>query len=240
MKRFGIISAAVLFLLLGNTTRAYAWQEPKPKEEAKPAKEEPKANPAKQQEAKPARQEQQAKPAQHEEKATSAKQEQQKPAQHEEKATTARQEENASAKPAREQEAAKPAKPAKRGTQAGQAKQEGHGKAAGQQHAQRTPDEEKRQRAVPALRLSARSSARIPDDRFRASFGQEHVFVISEPVIVEGFSRFQYGGFSFGFIQPWPDGWYYTDDVYVDYIDGEYFLFNPYYPGTRVSISVVI
>jgi hypothetical protein len=237
MKRFGIISAAVLFLLLGNTTRAYAWQEPKPKEEAKPAKEEPKANPAKQQEAKPARQEQQAKPAQHEEKATSAKQEQQKPAQHEEKATTARQEENASAKPAREQEAAKPAK---RGTQAGQAKQEGHGKAAGQQHAQRTPDEEKRQRAVPALRLSARSSARIPDDRFRASFGQEHVFVISEPVIVEGFSRFQYGGFSFGFIQPWPDGWYYTDDVYVDYIDGEYFLFNPYYPGTRVSISVVI
>lgn len=237
MKRFGIISAAVLFLLLGNTTRAYAWQEPKPKEEAKPAKEEPKANPVKQQEAKPARQEQQAKPAQHEEKATSAKQEQQKPAQHEEKATTARQEENASAKPAREQEAAKPAK---RGTQAGQAKQEGHGKAAGQQHAQRTPDEEKRQRAVPALRLSARSSARIPDDRFRASFGQEHVFVISEPVIVEGFSRFQYGGFSFGFIQPWPDGWYYTDDVYVDYIDGEYFLFNPYYPGTRVSISVVI
>jgi hypothetical protein len=237
MKRFGIISAAVLFLLLGNTTRAYAWQEPKPKEEAKPAKEEPKANPAKQQEAKPARQEQQAKPAQHEEKATSAKQEQQKPAQHEEKATTARQEENASAKPAREQEAAKPAK---QGTQTGQAKQEEHGKAAGQQHAQRTPDEEKRQRAAPALRLSARSSARIPDERFRASFGQEHVFVISEPVIVEGFSRFQYGGFSFGFIQPWPDGWYYTDDVYVDYIDGEYFLFNPYYPGTRVSISVVI
>ena len=237
MKRFGIISAAVLFLLLGNTTRAYAWQEPKPKEEAKPAKEEPKANPAKQQEAKPAKQEQQAKPAQHEEKAASAKQEQQKPAQHEEKATTARQEEKAPTRPAKEQEAAKPAK---RGTQAGQAKQEGHGKAAGQQHAQRTPDEEKRQRAVPALRLSARSSARIPDDRFRASFGQEHVFVISEPVIVEGFSRFQYGGFSFGFIQPWPDGWYYTDDVYVDYIDGEYFLFNPYYPGTRVSISVVI
>lgn len=234
MKRFGIISAAVLFLLLGNTTRAYAWQEPKPKEETKPAKEEPKANPAKQQEAKPAKQEQQAKPAQHEEKAASAKQEQQKPAQHEEKATTARQEEKAPTRPAKEQEAAK------RGTQAGQAKQEGHGKAAGQQHAQRTPDEEKRQRAVPALRLSARSSARIPDDRFRASFGQEHVFVISEPVIVEGFSRFQYGGFSFGFIQPWPDGWYYTDDVYVDYIDGEYFLFNPYYPGTRVSISVVI
>ena len=237
MKRFGIISAAVLFLLLGNSARAYAWQEPKPKEETKPAKEEPKANPAKQQEAKPAKQEQQAKPAQHEEKAASAKQEQQKPAQHEEKATTARQEEKAPTRPAKEQEAAKPAK---RGTQAGQAKQEGHGKAAGQQHAQRTPDEEKRQRAVPALRLSARSSARIPDDRFRASFGQEHVFVISEPVIVEGFSRFQYGGFSFGFIQPWPDGWYYTDDVYVDYIDGEYFLFNPYYPGTRVSISVVI
>jgi len=223
MKRIGIVSAAVLFLLLGNTARAYGWQEPKPKEEAKPAKEEPKATPAKQQEAKPARQEPQAKPAQQEQKATSAKQE-----------------EKATAKPARQQEAAKPAKQETQATQTKQAKPEERGQAAGQQHAQRTPDEEKRQRAAPALRLSARSSARIPDDRFRANFGQEHVFVISEPVMVGGFSRFQYGGFSFGFIQPWPDGWYYTDDVYVDYIDGEYFLFNPYYPGVRVGISVVI
>jgi hypothetical protein len=59
-------------------------------------------------------------------------------------------------------------------------------------------------------------------------------------VMVDGYSRFQYGGFWFGFVNPWPAEWYYTDDVYVDYIDGGYYLCNPYYPGARVSISVVI
>jgi hypothetical protein len=58
--------------------------------------------------------------------------------------------------------------------------------------------------------------------------------------MVDGYSRFQYGGYWFGFVEPWPDGWYYTDDVYVDYIDGAYYLYDPYYPGVRVSISVVI
>src|SRR5271154_4308879 len=237
MKRIGIIGAAALFLMVGYTASAYAWQEPK--EESKPAKEEPKAKPAaKPQEAKPAKQEPQAKPAQHEEKATAAKREekpaakparqeqQAKPAQHEEKAATVKREE--------------PAKSEKQETAAKQAKPEERGKAAAGQHAQRTPAEEQRQRAVPAVRLSVRTNVRIPDERFRANFGHEHVFVISQPEMVGGFSRFQYGGFAFGFLQPWPDGWYYTDDVYVDYVDGEYFLFNPYYPGVRVGISVVI
>ena len=92
---------------------------------------------------------------------------------------------------------------------------------------------------MPALRLSARSSGRIPDDRFRASFGEGHRFAINQPVMVGGYSRFQYGGYWFGFVEPWPVGWYYTDQVYVDYIDGEYFLFNPFYPGVRVAITFV-
>ena len=133
------------------------------------------------------------------------------------------------------QEAAKPEK------QQQQAKsQPAQAKSNPQQHAQRTPAEDQKQRAVPALRLSARGSARIPDDRFRANFGREHVFIISQPEMVGGYSRFQYGGFWFGFVQPWPDGWYYTDDVYVDYIDGGYYLCNPYYPGAQVAISVVL
>ena len=218
MKRIGIIGAAALFLVVGYTARAYAWQEPK--EESKPAKEEQKAKPAaKPQEAKPAKQEPQAKPEQHEEKATAAKR--QEPAKQEEKPV---------ANPARQQEPAKQTA----------AKPEERGKAAAGQHAQRTPAEEQRQRAVPAVRVSVRTNVRIPDDRFRANFGREHNFRIGSPIIVGGFSRFQYGGFSFGFLQPWPEGWYYTDDVYVDYIDGEYFLFNPYYPDVRVGISVVI
>ena len=64
--------------------------------------------------------------------------------------------------------------------------------------------------------------------------------MINEPVMVGGFSRFQYSGFWFGFVDPWPEGWYYTDGVYVDYIDDGYYLYNPYYPDVRVSISVVL
>jgi hypothetical protein len=82
-------------------------------------------------------------------------------------------------------------------------------------------------------------SGRIPEDRFHANFGREHVFVINRPVIVEGQPRFQYGGYWFGFSQPWPVGWLYTDNVYVDYVDGGYFLYNPFHPGIRVVIIVI-
>lgn len=93
---------------------------------------------------------------------------------------------------------------------------------------------------MPALRLSARSRGHIPDDRFRSNFGRGHEFRIGSPRLVGGYSRFQYGGYWFGFVQPWPVDWYYTDDVYVDYIDGGYYLCNPSYPGTRISINVVL
>jgi hypothetical protein len=211
MKRLGALGTAALLLLLGNTASAYARQE-QHEQEAKPENK-PEAKPAKQEETKPAKQEA-VKP-------EPAKQTEAKPVKQE------------PSKPAT-QEAAQPKKQEQAKAQPAQAKSNN------QQHAQRTPAEEQRQRAVPALRLSARGSARIPDDRFRANFGREHVFVISQPVMVGGYSRFQYGGFWFGFVQPWPVGWYYTDDVYVDYVDGGYYLYNPYYPDARVSISVVL
>jgi hypothetical protein len=221
MKVLGVISATALFLLLGATVPVIAQdehqdQEVKPEkqdQQAKPAKQEDQAKPVKQEEAKPAKQEEQAKPAKQEEQAKSEKQEQQ-------------------AKPVKQEEQAKPAKPEE------QAKQEESGKAAGQQHAQRSAAEEQKQRSAPSLRLSVRSSIRIPDDRFRSSFGEGHTFVINEPVIVGGYSRFQYGGYWFGFVDPWPVGWYYTDYVYVDYIDGGYYLCNPDYPGVRIAISI--
>ena len=223
MKVIGVISTTALFLLLGATLPAFA-QEEHHEEAAKPAKQE-EAKPAKQEAARPAKQEA-AKP---------AKQEEAKPAKQTQQARTEKQQpEN---KPAKQQEQAKPAKQQE---QAKAEKQQGHGANGVQQHAQRSAAEQKRQRSAPALRLSVRGSGRIPDDRFRASFGHEHVFVINEPVMVGGFSRFQYSGFWFGFVDPWPEGWYYTDGVYVDFIDGGYYLYNPYYPDARVSISVVI
>lgn len=146
-------------------------------------------------------------------------------------------------KPAQEQQA-KPQE--QQQAQQGQPQQQQHSQQVQQnshpqqQHVVRTSAQQERQRSVPALRLSVRGGGRIPDDRYRANFGEGHRFVISQPVMVGGYSRFQYGGFWFGFVQPWPVAWYYTDDVYVDYIDGGYYLYNPYYPGTRVSISVVL
>jgi hypothetical protein len=246
MKVFPVIGTTALFLIFAATVPTFAQEEhqeakPEKQEQAKPAKQEEQAKPAKQEEqakakpekqeqAKPAKQEQQAKPAKQEEqaKAKPEKQEQAKPAKQEQQAKPAKQEEQAKAKPEKQQQ------------QNAQVKQEGGNRNAGQQHAQRTPAEEQKQRSMPTLRLSARGEGRIPDDRFRSNFGEQHTFVINEPVMVGGYSRFQEGGFWFGFVNPWPVGWYYTDDVYVDYIDGGYFLFNPYYPGVRVSLCVVI
>ncbi len=240
MKAVGVISTTVLFLLIGYAVPAYA-QDEHQDEKAKPAQQEEKAKPAQHEEqAKPAKQEEkakpeeQAKPEEHqaeakkqESAAKPAKQEQQaKPAKQEQKAQTEKQQ--SSAKQVKQQQEAKPEK------QQEQAQSNNH------QRPERSASDEKRQRAEPALRLSARGEGRIPDDRFRANFGEEHTFVINQPVMVGGFSRFQYGGFWFGFVNPWPVGWYYTDNVYVDYIDGGYYLCNPYYPGARLSISVVM
>jgi hypothetical protein len=250
MKRFGVLSTAALLLLLGSTASAYARQEqheqeakPEQQQEAKPEKQQ-EAKPEKQQQAKPAKQEQ-AQPAK-QEAAKPVKQQEAKPAKQEQAAPAKQQQTKAvkqeQAAPAKQQQQAKAVKQQEaKPQQQQQAKsQEQQTKSNNQQHAQRTPAEVQRQHDAPALRLSARGSGRIPDDRFHSNFGHEHVFVISQPVMVGGYSRFQYGGYWFGFVQPWPVGWYYTDDVYVDYIDGGYYLYNPYYPGARVSISVVI
>lgn len=81
--------------------------------------------------------------------------------------------------------------------------------------------------------------ARIPDDKFRAHFGRQHTLVVNRPVMVENQPRFQYGGYWFEIVDPWPVGWAYTDSCYIDYIDGEYFLFDLLHPGVGVVIFVV-
>jgi outer membrane biosynthesis protein TonB len=235
MKVLGVISTTALLLMLGATITAYAQDEhhegdakPEKQEQAKPAKQEEQAKPEKQQEqAKSEKRSPEAKPAKQGETA--------KPAQEEKQAKTEKQ--APQAKPAKPEEQAKSEKQPR---QTEQAKQENRGSSGGQQHAQRTAAEQQTQRSVPALRLSARNESRIPDARFRSNFGRGHEFRIGTPTLVGGYSRFQYGGYWFGFVQPWPDGWYYTDDVYVDYIDGGYYLCNPYYPGAQVAISVVL
>jgi len=80
---------------------------------------------------------------------------------------------------------------------------------------------------------------RIPDDRFRANFGRDHRFRVSEADYRRD-RRFQYGGYWFGFVQPWPSNWLYTEDVYVVEIDGVYYLCNANYPGVNITLNLTM
>lgn len=84
----------------------------------------------------------------------------------------------------------------------------------------------------------------IPQASFNLHFGVGNWFRIqSQPVIVDGYPRFQYGGYSFMMVDPWPGNWtanwYAADDVYVGYNDG-YYLYNRQYPGEAIAVRVVL
>src|ERR1017187_1203127 len=85
---------------------------------------------------------------------------------------------------------------------------------------------------------------RIPENRYNGYFGPDHGFVIyNQPyMVVGGFPRFQYNGFWFGLVDPWPDywgdNWYETDNVYVVYENDGYYMYNQRYPGVGIAISV--
>ena len=83
-------------------------------------------------------------------------------------------------------------------------------------------------------------SGHIPDKDFKAHFGRQHTVVINRPVIVEGQPRFQYSGYWFVISDPWPGEWAYSDQCYIDYVDGEYFLFDLLHPGIRIALFVVV
>lgn len=83
-------------------------------------------------------------------------------------------------------------------------------------------------------------SARIPDPQFKQSFGRSHTFVVQRTTVVQGQPGFVSGGVNFIFLDPWPMDWAYTDDCYVDYVDGEYFLFDLLHPGIRIALFVVL
>jgi hypothetical protein len=103
-----------------------------------------------------------------------------------------------------------------------------------------------KQEAKPEARPEAKSGAqaqhaggnRIPDDRYKANFGQAHTFRVSQGDYRN--HRFQYGGYSFGFVGAWPSNWLYTQNVYVIDIDGVYYLCNPMYPGVNIALSFTL
>jgi hypothetical protein len=76
---------------------------------------------------------------------------------------------------------------------------------------------------------------RIPAEKFKANFGEQHSFRVSESDYRN--HRFQYGGYAFGFVDPWPSNWLYTQNVYVVEINGVYYLCNASFPGVNLALS---
>jgi pyruvate/2-oxoglutarate dehydrogenase complex dihydrolipoamide acyltransferase (E2) component len=89
-----------------------------------------------------------------------------------------------------------------------------------------------------AMRASGQNQ-KIPDDKFKANFGRQHTFRV-QTTVVEGQTRFQYGGYWFGLGNAWPVAWAYTDPCYVDYIDGEYVLIDLAHPGIQIPLIIVV
>ena len=185
-------------------------QDEKQQEQKPPRQEEPK----RQEDAKPASRQDEMKPPRQEEAKPASRQDEMKPPRQEEAkpAQQDKQEQKRDEKQPREQ---MNTREMNNGRQEPASHQEGHARPDGK-------------------------SAHIPDDKFHAQFGRDHVFKVQRPVEVEGGQGFVYGGYSFVLVDTWPPDWAYTDDCYVDYIDGEYFLIDMFHPGVRIALMVVM
>lgn len=209
------IGTALAVLLAGSM--AYAQEQDKEKEKP-PAHEEKKPEPAKQQ---PKAQEHQQQEHQQQENQQQDRQQQQQHAAQEQQKDRQKAEahqnekEHANAEKQQQQTAKQQQQVAKQQQQV--ARQQEHVSA---QQAQRDGGN--------------RNARRIREEDFHSHFGREHEFRVRR----SDDRRFNYGGYWFVYNDPWPSDWSYSDDVYVDEIDGEYYLVDPVHPGLRLLIVV--
>lgn len=238
MKRFGFISTAVLALVLGISSLAYPQQDQQDNKQDHP--EQQKDQVKQQQHAQQQRQKDQNKQQEH------AQQQQQK--------DQSKQQEHAQQQ---QKDQSKQHQHAQR-QQKDQNQQEEH---AQQERSNPQPQRMQQQRVVQSAwqkhgsqnwasdhrtwqQRGGYHGYRIPDDRFRGSFGPSHDFRISGLpfLVVGGFPRFQYQGYWFSPVDPWPsdwgNDWYDNDDVYVDYVDNGYYLYNSRYPNVAIAINI--
>jgi hypothetical protein len=154
--------------------------------------------------------------------------------QEENKEKPAEQKQQQPAKPATHEEKAAPHSDAKARPQQKQVQANSNVKHEQAAHPQPQPAAH----AKPVQQAQHGGHGRIPDDRFKAHFGQEHRFHVTQANYRS--RRFQYGGYSFGFVGAWPSNWLYTQDVYVVDIDGVYYLCNAMYPGVNIALDVTL
>jgi len=245
MKVIGITSTAILSLLLGIAAPAYAQQEQHGEKQDHPEQQQSKHEQAKpkQQHARQQQRQEQNKQQQHAQQ--QQRQEQNKQQQHAQRQQ--RQEQNKQQQHAQQQQRQE------------QNKQQQHAQQQrGNEQPQRTQEQQRVQQSAWQQHRSQRWDSdhrtwqqrggyhgyRIPDDRFRGYFGQDHGFrIYGLPfLVVGGYPRFQYEGYWFSLVDPWPEywanDWYDTDDVYVNYVDNGYYLFDRRYPQQGIAISI--
>ena len=75
-----------------------------------------------------------------------------------------------------------------------------------------------------------------PPQQFDEKFGSEHHFRVRH---LEECRRFEYSGFAFEVVQPWPAGWSYDDECYIEQDEDDYYLVDVFHPGIRLLVIVV-
>jgi hypothetical protein len=141
------------------------------------------------------------------------------------------------AKPAKQSQKAKPAK--QRAVHEQQAKPAAKPQqAAHPQKPESAKQQQRGQHEQAGREQAAGGHGSIPEAKFRSSFGSGHTFHVNRSNWAGGSGRFQYGGYWFNAVDPWPVAWLYTDNVYVDFLNGGYFLCNPVHPGVYISINI--
>jgi hypothetical protein len=266
MKTFGLINLGIFPLLLEAMTPAYAQHDqreqesrrPNQEQQAKPERQQAPPNPGKQpQQVKPAGQEaprrsKEPAPNRRPQPASSARPEEPQRARGQQE----RQQQNVKA-----QQEQKQRPPQVKGQQDQKQKQEQPRQQQAKQPVQQVQREYENQHRGAWLDRRANNwqaehrswqqrggytGYRIPDARYRGFFGPSHSFrMFSFPLlVVGGFPRFQYGGLWFSVIDPWPEywsnNWYDSDDLYVEFYGGGYYLRNRMHPRDRMALTVFI
>ena len=144
------------------------------------------------------------------------------------------------AKPAQDEKRAETEKSAKQDEKGAQQEKNSKPEEKNAQQENTKPEEKnaQQQHAQPAKNGGGGERGRIPADRYKANFGREHTFRVTQGDFNN--HRFQYGGYWFGFAAPWPSNWLYTQQVFVVDIGGVYYLCNPTYPGVNVELNITL
>ena len=247
MKRAKVIGTAVLLLLFGITAIGYAKQEQqgdkkdRPEKQAEPAQQkgQQQEKPAPQQHSQQQQQDQNRQQVQQQQQNKNNQQHAQQQQQDQNRQQVQQQQQNRNNQQINQRQSSQPVQQQR--TQQQQIAQQGEQRGGWQQRRAHSFDTEHRTWA----QRGGYNGYRIPDVYFSSYYGSDHSFrVYSLPFMeVGGFPRFQYGGYWFSVVDPYPEfwgnDWYETDDVYVAYIDNGYYLFDNRYPGRPgVAISI--